>query len=69
MKDPTQKAHFYRNTLKDVLPYIHRVSTRSRILRISILHRFYHVQSGGGRHGAYPTVKNIIKFELKNYHF
>uniref|UniRef100_A0A0A9XY57 SCY1-like protein 2 n=2 Tax=Lygus hesperus TaxID=30085 RepID=A0A0A9XY57_LYGHE len=24
MKDPTQKNHFYRNTLKDVLPYIPR---------------------------------------------
>ncbi|XP_046394764.1 SCY1-like protein 2 isoform X2 [Ischnura elegans] len=24
MKDPTQKSHFYRNTLKDVLPYIPR---------------------------------------------
>ncbi|KAF4525794.1 hypothetical protein B566_EDAN002056, partial [Ephemera danica] len=24
MKDPTQKAHFYRNTLKEVLPYIPR---------------------------------------------
>ncbi|KAF6201765.1 hypothetical protein GE061_004160 [Apolygus lucorum] len=24
MKDPTQKNHFYRNTLKDVLPYISR---------------------------------------------
>ncbi|XP_059477064.1 SCY1-like protein 2 isoform X2 [Neocloeon triangulifer] len=24
MKDPTQKAHFYRNTLKDTLPYIPR---------------------------------------------
>lgn len=27
MKDPTQKAHFYRNTLKDALPFIPRVST------------------------------------------
>jgi hypothetical protein len=26
MKDSTQKAHFYRNTLKDVLPYIPKVS-------------------------------------------
>lgn len=26
MKDPTQKAHFYRSTLKDVLPFIPRVS-------------------------------------------
>lgn len=26
MKDPTQKSHFYRNTLKEVLPYIPRVS-------------------------------------------
>jgi hypothetical protein len=25
MKDPSQKAHFYRNTLKEVLPYIPRV--------------------------------------------
>ncbi|XP_046997938.1 protein kinase domain-containing protein ppk32 [Schistocerca americana] len=24
MKDPTQKSHFYRNTLKDVLPYVPR---------------------------------------------
>ena len=30
MKDPTQKAHFYRNTLKDSLPYIPRVSGASR---------------------------------------
>ncbi|KAJ8976485.1 hypothetical protein NQ317_013706 [Molorchus minor] len=22
MKDPTQKAHFYRNTLKEALPFI-----------------------------------------------
>lgn len=22
MKDPNQKAHFYRNTLKEVLPFI-----------------------------------------------
>ena len=27
MKDPTQKAHFYRSTLKDALPFIPRVST------------------------------------------
>lgn len=26
MKDPTQKAHFYRNTLRDVLPFIPRVN-------------------------------------------
>lgn len=26
MKDPSQKAHFYRNTLKDALPFIPRVS-------------------------------------------
>ncbi len=26
MKDPTQKAHFYRNTLREVLPFIPRVS-------------------------------------------
>ncbi len=26
MKDPTQKAHFYRSTLRDVLPFIPRVS-------------------------------------------
>lgn len=26
MKDPTQKAHFYRTTLKEALPYIPRVS-------------------------------------------
>ena len=26
MKDSTQKAHFYRNTLKDMLPYIPKVS-------------------------------------------
>lgn len=26
MKDPTQKAHFYRSTLKDALPFIPRVS-------------------------------------------
>lgn len=26
MKDPTQKAHFYRTTLKEVLPFIPRVS-------------------------------------------
>jgi SCY1-like protein 2 len=26
MKDSTQKAHFYRNTLKDVLLYIPKVS-------------------------------------------
>jgi hypothetical protein len=26
MKDSTQKAHFYRNTLKEVLPYIPKVS-------------------------------------------
>lgn len=25
MKDPTQKAHFYRNTLREVLPFIPRV--------------------------------------------
>jgi hypothetical protein len=25
MKDPSQKSHFYRNTLKEVLPYIPRV--------------------------------------------
>lgn len=25
MKDPTQKTHFYKNTLKEVLPYIPRV--------------------------------------------
>lgn len=28
MKDPTQKAHFYRSTLKDALPFIPRVSIR-----------------------------------------
>lgn len=28
MKDPTQKAHFYRTTLKDVLPFIPRVSNQ-----------------------------------------
>nr|CAD7409483.1 unnamed protein product [Timema cristinae] len=27
MKDPTQKSHFYRNTLKEVLPYVPRVPT------------------------------------------
>lgn len=26
MKDPTQKSHFYRNTLREVLPFIPRVS-------------------------------------------
>lgn len=26
MKDPTQKAHFYRSTLKDALPFIPRVN-------------------------------------------
>ena len=26
MKDSTQKSHFYRNTLKEVLPYIPKVS-------------------------------------------
>lgn len=25
MKDPTQKAHFYRNTLKEALPFIPKV--------------------------------------------
>ena len=25
MKDPTQKAHFYRNTLKETMPYIPKV--------------------------------------------
>lgn len=25
MKDPTQKAHFYRNTLKESLPYVPKV--------------------------------------------
>lgn len=29
MKDPTQKAHFYRSTLKDALPFIPRVSILS----------------------------------------
>lgn len=33
MKDPTQKSHFYRNTLREVLPFIPRVSlTRFIIL-------------------------------------
>lgn len=27
MKDPSQKAHFYRHQLSDVLPYIPKVST------------------------------------------
>lgn len=27
MKDPTQKAHFYRTTLREILPFIPRVST------------------------------------------
>lgn len=27
MKDPTQKAHFYRHSLKEVLPYIPRVNS------------------------------------------
>lgn len=26
MKDPTQKSHFYRNTLKESLPFIPKVS-------------------------------------------
>lgn len=26
MKDPTQKAHFYRNTLREVLPFVPRVN-------------------------------------------
>lgn len=26
MKDPTQKAHFYRNTLREALPFIPRVN-------------------------------------------
>lgn len=31
MKDPTQKAHFYRNTLRDVLPFIPRVNIQLKI--------------------------------------
>jgi len=31
MKDPTQKNHFYRNTLQESLPYIPKVSFNSEI--------------------------------------
>jgi hypothetical protein len=38
MKDPSQKSHFYRNTLKEVLPYIPRVGgSTSAILRLKHL--------------------------------
>lgn len=35
MKDPTQKAHFYRSTLKDALPFIPRVSIFLKVFFIS----------------------------------
>lgn len=37
MKDPTQKAHFYRSTLKDALPFIPRVSIFHLLTKTSIL--------------------------------
>lgn len=40
MKDPTQKTHFYRSTLKDVLPYIPRVSRKLEII-CCIIHSGY----------------------------
>lgn len=39
MKDPTQKAHFYRNTLKDALPFIPRVSRLRLLLSICVFDR------------------------------
>lgn len=35
MKDPTQKTHFYRNTLREALPFIPRVS----IIHIKIIYK------------------------------
>lgn len=36
MKDPTQKAHFYRNTLKDALPNIPKVSNEPCLYRLEL---------------------------------
>lgn len=36
MKDPTQKAHFYKTTLREALPFIPRVMKYNRTFSISI---------------------------------
>lgn len=36
MKDPTQKAHFYKTTLREALPFIPRVMKYNRTLSIHI---------------------------------
>lgn len=53
MKDPTQKAHFYRSTLKDALPFIPRVSGVNINEKLNFDYLHFHRNYGGSMYGHF----------------